>query len=295
MASTVTYKGATLTTVNNQTRVLLTSGKYMEDDVTITDVTPVLCDDILQDGDGYLVLDEDCPADGTVYQDENGFIVFDPNGGCPVFSWMGEDPELVTTYSDKVYLKDTGYATWTPSTTATKIVSGGDLAQVSRSYDYDYVIFGKFHVHFEYSGSSGTSEVSDGYNTFATEMYQYPGNLSDMISGTSTYGSNQNLQLSGGIFYKSTGGVDSYSSSNSYGVYINTVPNPTAYSDRTIPKSPDIYARCHSSYFSTANAAAVDQDASYYEWNIEIWKVKVNTTGNGAVRNMIREMWLHGF
>ena len=146
MASTVIYKGETLTTVNNQTRVLLTSGKYMEDDVTIIDVSSGACEDIIQDANGYLILDENCPAGGPVSQDQDGFILLSSHDNCPVFSWMGEDPVLVTTYSDKVYLKDTDYATWTPSTTATKIVSGGDLAQVSRSYDYDYVIFGKFHM-----------------------------------------------------------------------------------------------------------------------------------------------------
>ena len=40
MSTTVTYKGATLTTAQNQTRVMKTAGKYMEDDVTIVDVTP---------------------------------------------------------------------------------------------------------------------------------------------------------------------------------------------------------------------------------------------------------------
>lgn len=39
MSSTVTYKGNTLTTVNNATRKLLTAGKYLEDDITIDDVT----------------------------------------------------------------------------------------------------------------------------------------------------------------------------------------------------------------------------------------------------------------
>ena len=39
MSSTVTYKGNTLTTVDNATKTLLTAGKYMEDDVTITDVS----------------------------------------------------------------------------------------------------------------------------------------------------------------------------------------------------------------------------------------------------------------
>lgn len=39
MSTTVTYKGSTLTTVNNNTRTLKTAGKYMEADVQLTDST----------------------------------------------------------------------------------------------------------------------------------------------------------------------------------------------------------------------------------------------------------------
>ena len=39
MSTTVKYKGSALTTVNNQTRILKTAGKYMEDDVTLIDVS----------------------------------------------------------------------------------------------------------------------------------------------------------------------------------------------------------------------------------------------------------------
>ena len=39
MSTTVTYKGSTLTTVNNNTKTLKTAGKYMEGDVILTDVT----------------------------------------------------------------------------------------------------------------------------------------------------------------------------------------------------------------------------------------------------------------
>ena len=42
MSTTVTYKGNTLTTAENQTRTLKTAGKYMEADVIITDVTQAL-------------------------------------------------------------------------------------------------------------------------------------------------------------------------------------------------------------------------------------------------------------
>lgn len=39
MATTVTYKGATLATVENATKTLQTAGKWVEDDFTLTDVT----------------------------------------------------------------------------------------------------------------------------------------------------------------------------------------------------------------------------------------------------------------
>ena len=39
MSATVTYKGETLTTVENATKTLDTAGKYLEDDITLVDVT----------------------------------------------------------------------------------------------------------------------------------------------------------------------------------------------------------------------------------------------------------------
>jgi len=39
MSTIVSYKGNTLTTVENQTRTLLTTGKYLEDNITLTDVS----------------------------------------------------------------------------------------------------------------------------------------------------------------------------------------------------------------------------------------------------------------
>ena len=37
MSTTVTYKGATIATADNQTKTLLTAGKYLEDNITVTD------------------------------------------------------------------------------------------------------------------------------------------------------------------------------------------------------------------------------------------------------------------
>lgn len=39
MTATIKYKGSTLATADNSTKTLLTAGKYLEDDITVTDVT----------------------------------------------------------------------------------------------------------------------------------------------------------------------------------------------------------------------------------------------------------------
>ena len=39
MSTTVTYKGQTLTTVENETKTLTTGGTWVEGDITLTDVT----------------------------------------------------------------------------------------------------------------------------------------------------------------------------------------------------------------------------------------------------------------
>lgn len=57
MSTTVTYKGSTLTTVNNKTKVLNTARTWLEDNITITDKT---------DLSNY--------TEKYIYQDENGFI-----------------------------------------------------------------------------------------------------------------------------------------------------------------------------------------------------------------------------
>ena len=39
MSSTITYKGETIATASNNTKTLKTAGKYLEDDITVTDTT----------------------------------------------------------------------------------------------------------------------------------------------------------------------------------------------------------------------------------------------------------------
>lgn len=55
MSTTVSYKGQTLATVSNQTKTLLTEGKYLEDDLTLVDVS----------GGGSTLITKSISANGT--------------------------------------------------------------------------------------------------------------------------------------------------------------------------------------------------------------------------------------
>lgn len=57
MSTTVTYKGSTIATAENQTKTLLTEGKYLEDDITIVDVT--------SGGGGATLITKNISANGT--------------------------------------------------------------------------------------------------------------------------------------------------------------------------------------------------------------------------------------
>ena len=87
MSTVVTYKGNTLTTAASQTKVLKTAGKYMEDDLTIIDNSGTQAGHVYQDGDGYVVLDDDAGGrydtyDATVTADSmlSGVIAYGTEG-----------------------------------------------------------------------------------------------------------------------------------------------------------------------------------------------------------------------
>lgn len=115
MSTTVTYKGSTLITVNNQTRTLKTAGKYMEGDVILTDVT--------EGGGG-----------GNVWQDAQGYVHLDDEGTTPITV----EPLSVT--QNGTYTATTGHA-YSPVTVN---VSGGGGSSASKKQinfiDYDGTI-----------------------------------------------------------------------------------------------------------------------------------------------------------
>lgn len=111
MSTTVTYKGATLATVDNATVTLETAGKYCEDDFTLTDVSggggvqtaniSVDSSDILYYTDGNMTVQSAQYLDGVPAALGTLVVVHNSGPTSPV------PPEGVTQLAEYSYRNDT--------------------------------------------------------------------------------------------------------------------------------------------------------------------------------------------
>ena len=119
MSTTVTYKGNTIATVNNATKTLQTAGKYMEDDVTLVDVS---------EGQGIVITDELDSHGGTI-RHINGIVV----SGTKTITENGTGID-VTSYSAVDVAVPTG---GTPRTSSDLTVSGATVTAPAGTYSTD--------------------------------------------------------------------------------------------------------------------------------------------------------------
>lgn len=162
MSTTVNYKGSTLTTVNNQTKTLLTSGKWMEADLVVTDVTSdssatLITKTINANGtysaqddsaDGYSSVTVNVPPSGitptgsinittngthNVTNYASAVVSVPTGGGTPsatshtiLFEFTDETSTTITAYYDSSFISDAIRAT-TPTEYDGKTVDSASL------------------------------------------------------------------------------------------------------------------------------------------------------------------------
>lgn len=204
----------------------------------------------------------------------------------PPYLCIGKNPTLLRTeLKPKVYLKDTGYATWTPSTTTTTIVPTTDEFTFDADMlNYDYMLCQQFYVHLYYDdGAQQKGMFIEGTGESWSAMYRYPSGYPQLLDHNwNTNGANPAIQNVLSTHYYAANGSESIVNSLSYGIsfatQMPTVSSTTGTNNPTwTVRSPNIQARCHDSYFNPANAWYVNQNTSYYQLKYILYRVDYGT------------------
>ena len=202
MSTTVTYKGSTLTTVDNETKTLKTAGKYMEGDVIITDVT--------QSG-GVSITEETDVGGGTIVHINSGIVVsgtktITTNGTHDVTNYAAAEVNVPTggqinnqtktginpSTSSQTITYDSGYTglesvqinampAMTLPTTTSGTGSGTTKATVSRSTSDQYI-----NIPTGYNSAAANYKVSAVPNGTATAPSTISGTSATVSTGTNT-------------------------------------------------------------------------------------------------------------
>lgn len=202
------------------------------------------------------------------------------------YDFLGVAAEKVKDlYTAQYTLKNTGYDTWSPSTTAAAIVSSSTLPDTYAGdmANYEYYLRWKFDADIKYA--SGTTMK---YTTVREleEMWQVlakrPSSRAN-IEANNFNGNNCSTYFTAGFTdYYDKNGSRTYTWSASYGFYLAaaaaTFSNSTSDTPTITIKTPAINARCSTTYFSTARAANVDKDNSKVKVMGELWRVKVDSS-----------------
>lgn len=220
----------------------------------------------------------------------NGSLVTGTNqggGGGGSWSWMGKNPTLVHTFtSEHVLLKDTGFATWTWSTTAATIRAAQELPQVTLDDQHDYIFVARLHVHFDYGNWSPVSAITDFAYTGSSIAYRHSSTLSAAEAETkntlTSVASNSDY-----VFYgKNSSGSGTFQNQY-FGLYCSSAPqaatitSATDASPKAVFKTPALSARGSSTYFSQTAFNNINLNTSYYDASYELWSVDVGTCDKG--------------
>ena len=176
MSTTVTYKGNTLTTVNNTTKTLKTAGKYMEGDVVLTDVTEeYIGGAVYQDQDGYLVLSDQGSGSSVTVEALN----VTQNGTYTAPTGKAYSPVTVSVSGDEPTPTPTPTPWVRPSEwpdLSKMDVSAGDVIYMT-SYADEARGFCSFQVNctgdytVEIGSISGSTFVADSTQSYANNVY----------------------------------------------------------------------------------------------------------------------------
>ena len=199
------------------------------------------------------------------------------NGGqTPV----GQNVELVgNIFSQDIAFKDTDYNGWTPSSTQTTIID--NLVTDEETVDmanYEYAVRWLIDSQIVYTSGSNKSRPY----RLAAVVWNYvvrdPGSVASFVSGTTDNAMSIGTAAYRYLFYYNSSGSARSERGSSYGVGLtllaNTIADASADVTTVLFRNPQIWVRCNSTRFSTANAALLDQDNSVIKLRASLFRMR---------------------
>lgn len=212
------------------------------------------------------------------------------------YDWMGVNPEFVANvYPTKTYsLSDTGFDTWTPSSTATDIITSETL---STTYaldfnNYEYLVRWRTNTHIALlDGATKKYQIEQIMGSQWQSLHRRPYGLANFSTVTDSYNyCTTVISASNYVIYWNSAGTKTWTTTTSWGLYPTltaaTFSNSTSMTPNVTLKTPKVTAKTNSSYWTTARAAEVDKENSTVKIRGDLYRFKY---GDGWVRNCYRD------
>ena len=229
---------------------------------------------------------------------ENGKIFHKKDGtqgtGNYQWTWMGHKPEFIkNVLTEEVALEDTTYPDWTPSTTAKAIRATANADTfVADLVNYEYIIRWKISCNPIYTEGTvlKAATIRECLNTYQ-HIFKRPNSVTNIRD--KNFNSNACVTVCSAplaVYYKTDGTTITYTYSVSYGLYgaltAATFSSTTSNTPTVTVKKPTLNARCSTSYFSTAMAAAIDQENTKFKIVGDLYRIPKG----GIVRTLYEEL-----
>ena len=198
-------------------------------------------------------------------------------------AWMGTDAECINDafYSFSDTLDNTNYNGWTPSTTARSCLATKTAGTFTADMDdYEYYIVWKCTCDPVYDGTETQKALTVFDRAYIVQqLFRRPSSLANIQAENANGNVCATLLSANWLrYYGTTTGSITYTWAGSYGFYYTaqaaTFSSSTSAAPTITVKTPVLYSRCSTTYFSTGNAAIVVQDQSTLSIKCEIWRVK---------------------
>ena len=217
-------------------------------------------------------------------------------------NWMGENPEYIKqVYSLATTLDKTNYNGWTPSTSATTIIASQTLS-TTETLDlehYDYVLYwvSDCNVAYDDTWTPIKATCLRELVLYTQAIFQRPSTTATIESETFNYtAAQQAVYYIAWCKYYSSASAISMAYTTYSPCYISAVTAPTFSSTSSLTptmtiKTPTLSTRCSTTYFSTAQAAKVDQENTTIKMNGYLYRVKKGTSAPVGLWEILTDVY----